>query len=67
MNIYHDEYSLLASRISINNLHKETLESFSETIEKIYNNNKLINDEIYEIIMENREIIDKNIDHDRDY
>ena len=36
MNIIHPEYSLLAARIAVNNLHRETKESFSETISDLY-------------------------------
>ena len=37
MNIIHPNYSLLAARLAVNNLHKETKESFSETIDDLYN------------------------------
>jgi len=36
MNIIHPQYSLLAARIAVNNLHKETKESFAETIHDLY-------------------------------
>lgn len=36
MNIYHPDYSLLAARIAINNLQKETSDSFKDTITSLY-------------------------------
>jgi Ribonucleotide reductase, alpha subunit len=36
MNIVHPHYSLLAARITVNNLHKETKDSFAETISDLY-------------------------------
>jgi hypothetical protein len=36
MNIIHPHYSLLAARIAVSNLHKETRESFAETIHDLY-------------------------------
>jgi len=37
MNLIHPHYSQLAARIAVNNLHKETKESFYETIKDLYN------------------------------
>ena len=58
MNIFHPHYSLLAARISINNLHKETDDSFMGTINTLYNYmdkaNRpapLIADDVYKIIV----------------
>ena len=36
MNIIHPHYSLLAARIAVDNLHKETKDSFAETIKDLY-------------------------------
>jgi hypothetical protein len=36
MSLMHPDYSILASRISINNLHKETKENFAEFISDMY-------------------------------
>src|SRR6476469_7731725 len=33
----HPDYALLASRIAVSNLHKNTIKSFSKTIEILYN------------------------------
>lgn len=37
MNIIHPHYSLLAARIAVDNLHKETKESFAETVKDLFN------------------------------
>ena len=37
MNIIHPSYSLLAARVAVSNLHKETNPSFVETIKNLYN------------------------------
>jgi ribonucleoside-diphosphate reductase alpha chain len=71
----HPDYSLLASRIAISNLHKTTKKSFSETIKDLYEyvDNKtglsaaLISDEIYDIVMNNAQELDSAIIHDRDF
>ena len=36
MTVTHPDYALLAARIAISNLHKNTKKSFSETIEDMY-------------------------------
>ena len=33
----HPDYAVLAARIAISNLHKETTKSFSQVVEKLYN------------------------------
>jgi ribonucleoside-diphosphate reductase alpha chain len=37
MNIIHPSYSLLAARVAVSNLHKETNPSFVETIKNLFN------------------------------
>jgi ribonucleoside-diphosphate reductase alpha chain len=71
----HPDYALLASRIAISNLHKNTKKSFSETIKDLYHyidkkTNQaapLIADDVYEIILENAELLDSTIIYDRDF
>jgi ribonucleotide reductase alpha subunit len=74
MNLIHPHYSLLAARIAVNNLQKETKDSFAETVrdlhkyvDKAFRPAPLISDEVYKIVQENAEIIQKEIDYDRDY
>ena len=74
MSTIHPNYGILASRIIISNMHKITPDTFSEAIEKLYNvvdihgnNTPLISDELYEVVKQNKEEIDKQIVIDRDY
>ena len=63
------DYDKLASRIVVSNHHKKTNDKFSDTIEELYNNdvNQLISDEVYEVVQQNKEVLDKKIQYDRDY
>jgi ribonucleoside-diphosphate reductase alpha chain len=68
------DYGVLASRIIISNNHKCTSPSLTETIYNLYNNidkngNKcpLIADDVYEIIMKNKEKLNAVINYERDY
>jgi ribonucleoside-diphosphate reductase alpha chain len=71
----HPDYALLASRMAVSNLHKNTKKSFSETMKDLYNyidpkTNKpapLIADDVFHIIWKNREILDSSIIYDRDF
>ena len=71
----HPDYALLASRIAVSNLHKNTEKSFSATMEALYTyvdpktNKKaaLIADEVHKIIQENAEMLDSHIIYDRDF
>ena len=63
------EYDILGSRIVISNHQKKTANVFSETIELLYNNdyNRLISDEVYNVVQANKRIINDNIDYSRDF
>lgn len=71
----HPDYALLASRIAVSNLHKNTEKSFSKTMRKLYNyidpktgkNAALLSDEVWDIIEKNADILDSNIIYDRDF
>ena len=71
----HPDYAQLASRIAVSNLHKNTIKSFSKTIEALYNyidpknglKAALIADDVYQIIMENAHTLDSSIIYDRDF
>ncbi len=75
MTVVHPEYAVLAARIAVSNLHKNTKKNFSRIIEELYNyvdpkTNKqapLIADDVFEIIMTNKERLDAAIVHHRDY
>jgi ribonucleoside-diphosphate reductase alpha chain len=68
------DYGTLASRIIISNNHKCTSPSLTETVYMLYNNrdkngNKcsLIADDVYDIIMKNKEKLNAVINYDKDY
>ncbi len=71
----HPDYALLASRIAVSNLHKNTVKSFSETMRKLYNyldkasgkKTPLIADDVMNVIEENAELLDSTIIYDRDF
>ena len=73
--IDHPDYALLASRIAVANLHKETKKTFSEVIDDMHHyidpktgqNASLIADDVYDIIVENRDLLDSSIIYDRDF
>ena len=71
----HPDYAILASRIAVSNLHKNTIKSFSETMKNLYlyvdkkNGKKtpLIADDVWQVIDENAELLDSTIIYDRDF
>jgi ribonucleoside-diphosphate reductase alpha chain len=71
----HPDYALLASRIAVSNLHKNTNKSFSKTMEALYNyvdpktgkKAPLLADDVYEIIVKNAQELDSTIIYDRDF
>jgi ribonucleoside-diphosphate reductase alpha chain len=75
LTIAHPDYAILASRIAVSNLHKNTIKSFSTTMRNLYNyvdekTNKrlpLIADDVMQIIEDNAELLDSTIIYDRDF
>lgn len=71
----HPDYSVLAARIAVSNLHKMTKKCFSSVMTDCYEcvdkssgrKAGLIADDVYEIIMKNKEELDSAIIYDRDY
>ena len=71
----HPDYARLAARISVSNLHKMTDNSFASTMDKLHdyinprNGQKapLISDDVWEIIMANKDFLDAAIIYDRDF
>jgi ribonucleoside-diphosphate reductase alpha chain len=71
----HPDYSTLAGRIAVSNLHKETRGCFSENIKAMFHavNDKtcepspLISEELYQIVMANAERLDKSVIDKRDF
>ncbi|MBN9322969.1 MAG: ribonucleoside-diphosphate reductase subunit alpha [Delftia acidovorans] len=75
LTVKHPDYALLASRIAVSNLHKNTIKSFSATMQLLYEckDSKtgklvpLLADDIWEIIQQHAELLDSTIIYDRDY
>ncbi|MBK8490208.1 MAG: ribonucleoside-diphosphate reductase subunit alpha [Saprospirales bacterium] len=75
MTTIHPDYAVLAARIAISNLHKNTDKSFSKTMKDLYeyidpktgDKAGLIGDETMQIITRNRDQLDSAIIYDRDY
>ncbi|WP_299258372.1 ribonucleoside-diphosphate reductase subunit alpha [uncultured Aquimarina sp.] len=75
MTIAHPDYAKLAARISVSNLHKNTKKTFSEVVTDLYeyvnprNGKKgpLIADDVYDVIMTNKEKLDSTIIYNRDF
>ena len=72
---HHPDYSRLAARICVDDLHRSTKDKFSDVVtdlrEFIDPESKkhapLISQEVYDIIKENADVLDKHIDYNRDY
>ncbi|MBP2833248.1 ribonucleoside-diphosphate reductase subunit alpha [Aquimarina sp. U1-2] len=75
MTITHPDYAKLAARISVSNLHKNTKKTFSEVITDLYEyinprtgkKAPLISDEVYDVIVANKEKLDSTIIYNRDF
>jgi len=71
----HPDYGLLAARIEVSNLHKNTKKSFSEVVEDLYRyinprSNEagpLISDRVYAIVKANEATLNAAIVYDRDF
>jgi len=70
----HPDFSTLAARIAVSNLHKNTSASFSETCKTLHDyldrqgrNASLIADEVWEFIQKSATELDAAIDYARDY
>lgn len=75
MTTKHPDYAVLAARIAVSNLHKETKKSFSEVMHDLYSIKNdfsmkaagMISDYHYKIIMENADRLNSAIIYDRDF
>ena len=74
MNIVHPDYSKLAARIAVSNLHKKTLSDFYEVCVRLHtykdNTGKdaaLLSDRVMNVVSENKEKIQAAIDYNRDF
>lgn len=75
MTVRHPDYALLAARIAVSNLHKNTKKSFSETMKDLYEyidphtgkKAPLLAEDVFDIIWKNRDLLDSTIIYDRDF
>ena len=75
MSTYEPDYDILATRISVSNLHKQTLSSFSETVKKLYyhkdentgRTSNIISEAFVSFVEANSSLLDEKMDYSRDY
>merc|ERR1711899_290926 len=73
MTTKHPDYAILAARIVISNLHKETKKMFSEVITDLYKMRShdrptpMISEQHYKIVMDNKDKLDAALIYDRDF
>ena len=75
MTTKHPDYAVLAARIAVSNLHKETQKSFSATMKRLFNytdpktgeNAALLSKEVHEVIKKHAAELDAAIIYDRDF
>lgn len=75
MTVTHPDYAILAARIAVSNLHKQTEKQFSTVVKTLFEyvnpkNNKpspMISKDTYETIMKHAEELDSAIVYDRDF
>ena len=75
LTVKHPDYALLASRIAVSNLHKNTTKSFSGTMQLLFEcrdgktgkSVPLLSDDVWKIVSDNAELLDSTIIYDRDY
>ncbi|CCV00682.1 unnamed protein product [Malassezia sympodialis ATCC 42132] len=71
----HPDYAVLAARIAISNLHKETKKHFSHVVQDLYDyvnpktrkHSPMISKETYEAVMKNRDTLDSAVIYERDF
>ncbi|KAJ1556443.1 Ribonucleoside-diphosphate reductase large subunit [Cladochytrium tenue] len=71
----HPDYAILAARIAVSNLHKETKKQFSAVVHDLYNyinpktdeHQPMVSKEMYETVTANAETLNAAIIYDRDF
>jgi len=71
----HPDYAILAARIAVSNLHKETEKKFSEVISILFKMTHamtgksipMIDEKYYKIVMDNKDKLDAALIYDRDF
>ncbi|KAJ4858831.1 ribonucleotide reductase [Trichoderma afarasin] len=75
MTVTHPDYAILAARIAVSNLHKQTKKQWSAVVSDLYHyvnpkNNRaspMISKDTYECVMRHKEELDSAIVYDRDF
>ena len=74
MNLVHPDYSKLASRIEVSNLHKETDDDYEKVVEKLSTmvdkqgrNASMIHPEVLRVVKANAKKINAKLDYSRDF
>ncbi|MCA0447979.1 MAG: ribonucleoside-diphosphate reductase subunit alpha [Bacteroidetes bacterium] len=75
MTTRHPDYAILAARIAVSNLHKNTSKLFTDTIEKLYrytdertgDNASIIAEDVYQIVKQHADELNSAIVYDRDF
>ena len=75
MTVTHPDYAILAARIAVSNLHKQTKKQFSSVVSDLYyyvnpkNGKKapMISDETFEVVMKHADELNSAIVYDRDF
>jgi ribonucleoside-diphosphate reductase alpha chain len=75
MTTSHPDYAKLAGRLAVTNLHKTTPKKFSQAIKELHSfiepktnkESSLISDELFDFIIENKDVIDEAINLERDF
>jgi ribonucleoside-diphosphate reductase alpha chain len=64
---YHPNYGMLASRILIDNHHKNTPSTLIECIETLYHDKEIVSDTYHDLVCKHKDEYEKMIDYSRDY
>ncbi len=74
MSTVHPDYNILAGRIVISNLHKNTTSSFSDAMTRLYNNkdkhdkhSPIVSQTLMDVVNKYKNEIDSTINHESDY
>lgn len=75
MTVTHPDYAILAARIAVSNLHKQTKKQWSSVVDDLYNyvnpkngkNQPMISKSVYEIVQKHAEELNSAIVYDRDF
>ena len=71
----HPDFSVLAARITVSNLHKQTSKVFSDVVQVLHKHvhpktgkvSPLVSDELYDFVMANKDRLNSTLIYDRDY